>query len=252
MRTVRTGVLLGFAGQLAVLTLFSGTVGMSPVGWCVGVTCGLTTVAILSHALIGAGAVALGPANRVTLTRAALVGGVAALVADAFVRSVSVATLLVLSVTALVLDAVDGWVARRTHTASALGARFDMEVDAFLILILSVYVARSVGPWVLAIGAARYALAVAGWLLPWLRAPLPSRFWRKSVAAIQSIVLTAAAADVLPTVVVSSALVAALVLLIESFGRDVAWLSHQRLVRQVGGDQVMTADCPALVGSGLH
>ena len=39
------------------------------------------------------------------------------------------------------LDAVDGQVARRTGTVSALGARFDMEVDAFLILVLSVYVA---------------------------------------------------------------------------------------------------------------
>ena len=73
-----------------------------------------------------------------------------------------------------------------------------MEVDAFLILVLSVYVARSVGPWVLAIGVARYAFVVAGWLLPWLREPLPPRYWRKVVAAIQGIVLTVAAADVLP------------------------------------------------------
>ena len=44
-----------------------------------------------------------------------------------------------------------------------------MEVDAFLILVLSVYVARSTGAWVLAIGAARYVFVAAGWLLPWLR-----------------------------------------------------------------------------------
>ena len=74
----------------------------------------------------------------------------------------SVAALVGLAVVALVLDGVDGWVARRTGTVSALGARFDMEVDAFLILVLSVYVAGSVGPWVLAIGAARYAFWAAG------------------------------------------------------------------------------------------
>ena len=94
--------------------------------------------------------------------------------------------LVALTAVALVLDAVDGWVARRTETASALGARFDMEVDAFLILVLSVYVARSAGAWVLAIGAARYAFVAAGWLLPWLRGSPPPRYWCKVVAATRA------------------------------------------------------------------
>ena len=135
-----------------------------------------------------------------------------------------VALLVSLAAVALVLDAVDGWVARRTRTTATLGARFDGEVDAFLILVLSVYVARSAGAWVLAIGAARYAFLVAGWLLPWMRAPLPPRYWRKVVAATQGIVLTVAAADVLPPALTRAALVGALALLAESFGRDVWWL----------------------------
>ena len=73
----------------------------------------------------------------------------------------------------------------------------------------------------LAIGAARYAFLAAGWLLPWMRAPLPPRYWRKVVAATQGIVLTVAAADVLPLALTQAALVAALALLGESFGRDV-------------------------------
>src|SRR2546421_710168 len=85
----------------------------------------------------------------------------------------------------LLFNAVDGWVARRTRTAGALGARFDGEVDAFLILVLSAYVFRSAGVWVLAIGLARYAFLAAGWPLPWMRAPLPPRYWRKIVAALQ-------------------------------------------------------------------
>ena len=71
---------------------------------------------------------------------------------------------------ALVLDSVDGRVARRTASTTAVGARFDMEVDAFLILVLSAYVVQSVGLWVLTIGAARYAFVAAGWLLPWFAA----------------------------------------------------------------------------------
>ena len=76
--------------------------------------------------------------------------------------------------------------------------RLDGEVDAFLILALSVEVAPSVGAWVLAIGVARYAFLAAGWLFAWMRAPLPRRDWRKVVTAAQGITLTIAAAEVLP------------------------------------------------------
>src|SRR5687768_16547061 len=116
--------------------------------------CGLVTTAALSHGFTRSGRRTLGAANRVTLTRATLVGGVTALVADALVGSANIPAIVGLAVVALILDGVDGWVARRTRTVSALGARFDMEVDAFLIFMLSVYAAGSVGPWVLAIGAA--------------------------------------------------------------------------------------------------
>jgi phosphatidylglycerophosphate synthase len=170
----------------------------------------------------------LGPADWVTLARATLAVGVAALVADSFDHPVPVTLLISLTVVALALDAVDGWVARRTRTTTSLGAHFDAEVDSFLIAVLSVYVARSAGPWVLAIGAARYAFLAAGWPLSWMREPLPPRYWRKVVAATQGIVLTIAAADVLPPALTQAALVAALALLAESFGRDVWWLWRRR------------------------
>ena len=44
---------------------------------------------------------------------------------------------------------MNGKVARRTGTVSGLGARFNMEVDSILVLMLSLYVAPSVGVWVL-------------------------------------------------------------------------------------------------------
>jgi phosphatidylglycerophosphate synthase len=174
--------------------------------------------------LIGA---RLGPADWITLARATLAVGAAALVGASFEQSLPVAPLVALSAIALALDAVDGLVARRTRTTEA-GARLDGEVDAFLIAVLSVYVARLIGPWVLAIGAARYAFLVAGWALSWMRKPLPPRYWRKVVAATQGVVLTVAAADVLPRSVSATALAVALALLAESFGRDVWWLWRRR------------------------
>ena len=229
MRTVQTGPVVGLIGQTVLLAALAATSGLSGSGWVVGITCGVVTNASLARGLARYGTGGLGPADRVTLTRATLVGGVAALTADSFTGHTSVVTLLALAVVALVLDAVDGRVARRTRTASTLGARFDMEVDALLILVLSVYVARSAGAWVLAIGAARYVFAAAGALLPWLRGSLPPRYWRKVVAATQGVVLAAAAADALPLLSTNLALAAALGLLTESFGRDVWWLwGHRR------------------------
>ena len=111
----------------------------------VGAACAVTLDAALARGLLRNPSQRLGPAGWVTLGRATLAVGVAALTADSFFRDVPVAMLVALATVALVLDYVDGWVARRTASASALGARLDGEVDAFLILVLSVYVAPSAG-----------------------------------------------------------------------------------------------------------
>ena len=234
MRAVLVAPLALLAAQALLIAAIAitpslGDNGLGPAGWAVGLACGGAMALALARGRTYRGSDRLGPADRVTLARATLTVGIAALVADSFAESVPVALLVSLAAVALALDAVDGWVARRTGTASELGGHLDAEVDAFLILVLSVYVARSAGAWVLAIGAARYAFLAAGYLLPWLRAPLPPRHWRKVVCATQGIVLTIVAAGVLPATVADAALGVALVLLAESFGRDVWWSwSHRQ------------------------
>jgi len=228
---------------VAAIAALSGVV-LGTAAWAVGATCAVIMNAALARGLSRHRSERLGPADWVTLARGTLAVGIAALIADSFHRSAPVALLVSLTVVALVLDGVDGWVARRTRTAGTLGARFDAEVDAFLILVLSVYVARSAGVWVLAIGAARYVFLAAGWPLPWMRERLPPRFWRKVVAATQGIVLTVAAAGVLPRGVTQVALVGALALLGESFGHDVWWLRKHRDATRT----VPTAIAAALTG----
>lgn len=224
MRTVRIGLAAGLLAQLTLLVTLGGTVGLGPLGWSVGLVCGLATAGGLGRGLAVAGAHRVGAANQVTQLRAASAGSVAALVAESFRHPVPAAALVTLAVVALVLDAVDGQVARRTGGATAVGARFDLEVDAFLILVLSIPVARSVGSWVLLIGLARYAFVAAYLVLPWLRQPTPPRYWCKTVAAIQSITLTIAVAGILPRGLTALGLGLAAVLLGESFGRDIWWL----------------------------
>lgn len=225
----------GAAAELVLLSLLSAGVGMTPVGWLAGVIYTAAFCTVLSTGLRRARQRSLGPADRVTLARGVLIGGATALVADGAEPGASVAALVALSAAALVLDGYDGHVARSTGTVSPLGARFDMEVDAFLILVLSVHVAASLGLWVLAIGAMRYAFVAAAWAAPWLRSELPPSLARKAVAVAQGCVLVIAAAGIVPRPLMSAAVGLALTLLVWSFGRDVRWLRRARTRSRVPG-----------------
>jgi phosphatidylglycerophosphate synthase len=220
----RLAALLGMLATAALLGVVSTAAGLGAVGWITGLVTGSAAAALLVTARRRSDQPALLPADWVTLTRMLLIAVVTGLVADSFSRPTSITALVTLSAVALALDAVDGQVARRTGTATPLGARIDGEADAFLILVLSIAVSQDYGGWVLVIGAARYAFLLAGWLIPWLRAPLAPRFWRKVVAAVQGVVLTVAASGVPSRLVGMIAVAAALLLLAESFGRDVFWL----------------------------
>ncbi|WP_351222635.1 CDP-alcohol phosphatidyltransferase family protein [Streptomyces sp. NPDC002133] len=223
-RPARPETVEGAGAQTLLLVLLGIATGFGPVGWATGLAFTIGTWVVLTRALRRAQVGPFGPANRVTLARTTLVGGVTALVAESFVSRPPTVLLTALITVALVLDAVDGHVARRTGTESCFGARFDMEVDAFLILVLSVHVALSLGAWVLVIGAMRYAFVAAARVLPWLRGPLPPSMARKTVAALQGIVLLVAAAGIVPRPAAYVAVLAALAALVWSFGRDMRWL----------------------------
>ena len=218
----------GAAGvQLLLLAWLGAAFGVGAFGILAGVVYAAGLLAMLAGAMRRAGKPALGPADVVTLARALLVGGVTALVADGLhTGSTAVVPLVGLAAVALALDAVDGQVARRTGTVSEVGARFDMEVDAFLILVLSVHVATIVGPWALAIGAMRYAFVAASWVLPWLTGPLPVSYVAKTVAALQGVVLVVASLPVPATLLVA----VALAFLTWSFGRSVLLLWNASVI----------------------
>jgi phosphatidylglycerophosphate synthase len=249
-RTSRwTGVAAGLLAQLLLLAVLAATAGVDVAGLAVGAACAVIIAAALAHGLARRPGEQLGPASWVTLGRATLAVGVAALTVDSFTDDIPVALLVVLSAVALVLDLADGQLARRTDTATALGARFDGEIDAFLILALSVYVVPAYGAWVLAAGAARYVFLLGEWLLPWMRAPIPRREWRRVAAGTQGVVLTVAAADVLPHTAMEILLAAALVLLAASFGSVVWWLwRHRAEAPATAADAVRPAPGPLRAG----
>ncbi|HTK61108.1 MAG TPA: CDP-alcohol phosphatidyltransferase family protein [Pseudonocardia sp.] len=226
--------------QIVVLVVVSATVGLGIAGWCAGLAYTGGLWMLLRGAVRRHGVSTLGPAGLVTSARGVLIGAVTALVAAGLAAGPAgptgnagpavglahgtVVLLVCLATAALVLDAVDGRVARRTGTASPLGARFDMELDAWLIAVLSVHVAGLLGVWVLAIGGMRYAFVALAAAVPWMRSTVPARDSARVVAAVQGIVLVTAASGVLPRIPVVVLVATALVALGWSFSRDVRWL----------------------------
>ncbi len=136
----------------------------------------------------------VGTANRITLVRAAIACLIAARAIEPAPLGAPERWLLAaVAGAALMLDGADGWAARRQGLASAFGARFDLEVDAFGILVLAMTVvkAQAAPCWVLGIGGMRYLYLAAALAVPLLRRPLPPRriadLRRKTIAVVQSI-----------------------------------------------------------------
>ncbi len=173
----------------------------------------------------------LGLCNMVTLSRAALTSSLVAPLAapepiadDAAWLVVAVATI------ALALDGVDGWLARRDRLASPFGARFDMEVDAALGLVLALLVLASgkLGPWVLALGSMRYLYVAAGLALPWLNGPLPEAYRRKAICVVQIAALIALNAPAISGMTATILAAAATLALGWSFAIDIMSLARRR------------------------
>lgn len=179
----------------------------------------------------------LGPANRVTLGRAVLVAMVAGTLAAPSWAGEHATGLAALAGAALLLDGVDGWVARRWRCASAFGARFDMELDAFLILLLCVHLLAmgKAGTWVLAIGAMRYAFVGAMRIWPWLDGPLPESGRRKLVCVWQVASLLVCLLPAVAPWLATPLLAIALALLTWSFAVDVRWLQVHGATGARGG-----------------
>jgi phosphatidylglycerophosphate synthase len=129
------------------------------------------------------------------------------------------------------LDGIDGLLARRAGMVSAFGARFDMETDAALLVVLSILAWRydKAGAWVLLIGLMRYLFVAAGYLLPWMSAPLTPTRRGRVVAVVQMVTL--AVILVVPRPLAITAAATALALLVWSFAVDVGRLWRARPAR---------------------
>ena len=166
-----------------------------------------------------------GPANRVTLLRGGLLALLVAFAAVVLAGAAEVGTAwpFALALIALLLDGVDGAVARRTGTASDFGARFDMELDAAFAFVLAILVLAydRAGLWVLLLGAPRYAFLAAAHWLPALRRPLPPSQRRRVICVVQIATLAGSLAPWVEPPLPTLACAIAALLLYGSFAVDV-------------------------------
>ena len=219
-------VVAGFAGAIAIAELARGVL---PVGGIYAVKAGAIFSIVM---LVALGFLPrhhpfarFGPANQITTMRAMLVALVAALIGEprfpAVATSAAVATVIVSA-----LDGVDGWLARRHRIASSFGARFDMEIDALLILVLAILVAEfgKAGPWVMLSGLLRYIFVGAGKYWPRLRAPLFASRRRQAVCVVQILALNLAIVPAVQPPLSAAIAAVALAALAWSFLVDTRWL----------------------------
>jgi phosphatidylglycerophosphate synthase len=163
-----------------------------------------------------------GAGNAVTALRLAMT--LALGVAGRDTPGMALAAALVLQA---LLDAADGWFARRLGEASAFGAAFDMETDALLILIadLQLWQRGRLGVWILSAGLLRYAYVLTLAMAPPPAGPVPrSRLGRYAfLALLGGLTAAFARADVIGTALAALGTTAVVVSFAQSF-----WWSYRR------------------------
>jgi phosphatidylglycerophosphate synthase len=213
------------AGTLLAYSVFG-------IGWrgaMTALTCyGLMSLMTLAGLSRHAHPPRFGLANAITLTRASmtallygiggewLFGGLPAL-GDGLRWSLAILAALI-----LVLDGLDGPVARRSGMASPFGARFDMEADALFVLAICwlVMATGAAGAWMLLFGSLRYAFLLASLRLPRLNEPLEPARRRKIIYVAQAAAPTIGLTPFCPPAVAWGLCIAAFLLVLASFATD--------------------------------
>jgi phosphatidylglycerophosphate synthase len=120
----------------------------------------------------------------------------------------------------MLLDLLDGWLARTLGDASAFGAHFDMETDALLVLVLTLrlWLVEGFGAWVLCPGLLRYLYVLWLWLWPGTGREAPRSLFGR--LAFASLVLGLCSGLVLPGVWATSGVALGTLIVSWSFARS--------------------------------
>ena len=183
LRTDTRRELLAGLVTLVLATLALGLLGLSgPVHISIAVLVYLgISSAIYAGLALHLPHVTFGPANRISLARGIIISLMAGLVLNMPSEALAGWVVFAMTITALILDGLDGAVARRTGMASPLGARLDGELDGLmtLVLCLLIYFSDRADAIVLLSGALHYVFLGASRLGMLPDVDLPQSFRRQ-------------------------------------------------------------------------
>jgi CDP-diacylglycerol--glycerol-3-phosphate 3-phosphatidyltransferase len=125
----------------------------------------------------------------------------------------------------VVLDHVDGRIARRTGGGTRLGERLDMAFDTlgFLVAPAVAVVWGALPVWYLLLSGARYLFKGARGLRRWRGRPvhpLPDSAWRRRLSGVHMVVIAVALVPAVPAGPVAAVAAVALALSLSVFARD--------------------------------
>jgi len=155
------------------------------------------------------------PANLVTFLRLILLFAIGFYFSQMPPLLVGIIALVV-----LLMDGLDGYLARKYQTSSLFGEYLDMETDAFYVLGMTsiLYQLDYFGHWILAIGLLRYVYFL---VLKNVKPPAQkeARVFRARLIAV-ILMATLAACLILPSAIYEPAMGIASVLVVYSFGES--------------------------------
>jgi phosphatidylglycerophosphate synthase len=237
LRDARTHLLLVGIGLAAGALLAFSVFGIGWRGSLTALACyGLMSFLVIAGLARHAHPSRFGHANAITLTRAAmtallygiggewLFGGLPALGEGLRWSLASLAALI------LILDGLDGPVARRSGMASAFGARFDMEADCLFVLAVCwlMMATGAAGAWMLVFGSLRYAFMLASLRWPGLNGELKPMRRRKAIYVAQAAAPTIGITPFCPPALAWGLCAAAFALVALSFALDAFALLSRR------------------------
>ncbi|MHC1785361.1 MAG: CDP-alcohol phosphatidyltransferase family protein [Anaerolineaceae bacterium] len=142
----------------------------------------------------------MGLPNHLTIFRGFLIAIIAGLVVVPS-KSLPIAWLPgSLFLCAILIDGLDGIVARKTGKATSLGEFLDIEMDSITVLIgsIAVFIYGKAGFLILVVGAARYLFVGGLWLLKKLDKPVNSLRQKPIRRALAGLMMGFLAASILP------------------------------------------------------
>jgi phosphatidylglycerophosphate synthase len=223
-----TPVVLAVLGTAAAAALLDWWLGLDGGAvWRAALVAAVLGILVVWRAARSSPMARFGAANAITLVRAAIAVLLLSLIGADYGTALGW-TIVGLGTTAALLDGLDGRLARSRGEVSAFGARFDMETDAFLILVLALgaWQLGKAGAIIVLAGALRYVFVAASYGYAWLDVPLPPSRRRQTVCVLQVATLIAALAPIFVRPFSDVVALAGLVLLLWSFAVDVVWLKR--------------------------